>query len=66
MRLYEQVTIESVQLASMTVWRVVGWITKKKPLTLAYFSHEEGAKKMKAIMEMARDPQHAPSKPGKR
>ena len=64
MRSYQQITIESVQLASMTAWRVVGWVTKEKRLTIAYFSNEEGAKKMKAIME--HDPDHVSSKPGKR
>lgn len=52
MRKYERVTIESVQLRGMTAWRVVGWIMKETPLTIAYFPTQKGAKNMqKAIMQ---------------
>jgi len=61
MRTYERVTIESVQLRGMTAWRVLGWITKGKRVTIAYFPTEKGAKKMKKAI-MGSSLKDAPSK----
>jgi hypothetical protein len=47
MRKYKRVTIERVELRGMTAWRVVGWITKGKRVSIAYFPTEKGAKQMK-------------------
>jgi len=50
MKTYKRVTIELVERGSRTEWRIVGWSSDEKPLTIAYCPNEEMAEQLKDVL----------------
>jgi hypothetical protein len=47
---YKQVTIETLERGGQTEWRVIGWTSDGKPLTIAYCPNEEMALQLKQTL----------------
>jgi hypothetical protein len=47
---YQRVTIEQVERGTVTEWRVIGWNTDGKPVTIAYCPNEEMARQIKQTL----------------
>ena len=66
MKTYKRVTIEIVERGSRTEWRIVGWSSDEKPLTIAYCPNAEMAEQLKEVlMQAGKDrppPAHKPEK----
>jgi len=66
MRTYKRVTIEIVERGSAIEWRIVGWSSDEKPLTIAYCPNEEMAEQLKDVLiEAGKDRTPPPSKKDK-
>jgi hypothetical protein len=50
MRTYKRVIVQAVRLGDITAWRVVGYDSKGKRTTIAYFPNEEAARGMKQVL----------------
>ena len=50
MKTYKRVTIEIVERGIRTEWRIVGWSSDEKPLTIAYCPNEEMAEQLKDVL----------------
>ena len=63
MKTYKRVTTEIVERGTRTEWRIVGWSSDEKPLTIAYCPNEEMAEQLKQVLtEAGKDRQAPPSK----
>ncbi|HEY3197631.1 MAG TPA: hypothetical protein VGJ57_06425 [Nitrospirales bacterium] len=63
MKTYKRVTTEIVERGNRTEWRIVGWSSDEKPLTIAYCPNEEMAEQLKEVLtEAGKDRQPSPSK----
>ena len=60
MKTYKRVTIEIVERGSRTEWRIVGWSSDEKPLTIAYCPNEEMAEQLKDVLMEAGQDRPAP------
>ena len=47
---YQRVTIETLERRGQTEWRVIGWTSDGKPLTIAYCPNEEMARQLKQTL----------------
>ena len=61
MKSYKRVTIEIVERGSRTEWRIVGWSSDEKPLTIAYCPNEEMAEQLKDVLIEAGKDRPAPT-----